>query len=101
MPPGGKWSAGVPGGIPYRTIIYKTLYPTNTAVDISAACQRCPSNEVVFLSAGTYYLNSAINWYNNLSTGNGVTLRGAGATNTVLVWYNTNYVQAPIQIQGG
>ncbi len=100
MPPGGVWHAGVPGGIPNRTVIYKTLTPANTAADISAACQSCPSNQVVFLSAGTYNLTGPITWYYNLSTGNGVTLRGAGPTNTILAWNNTSYIQAPIQIEG-
>ena len=101
MPPGGTWYAGVPGGIPNRTTIYKTLSPTNTSADISAACQSCPSNQVVFLSAGTYHLNDAIVWNNNYGNGgNGVTLRGAGPTNTILMFTNASWVQAPIQLEG-
>jgi PKD repeat protein len=100
-PPGGVWHAGVPGGIPHRTTIYKTLSPGATAAQIAAACQSCPSNQVVFLSAGTYYLNGAIEWYNNYGAGgNSMTLRGAGLTNTILVFTNASWVQAPIQIEG-
>ncbi len=101
MPPGGVWHAGVPGGIPNRTTIYQTLSPGVTAAQIAAACQSCPSNQVVFLSAGTYHLNGAIEWYNNYgASGNSMTLRGAGLTNTILIFTNASWVQAPIQIEG-
>ncbi len=52
------WSGvGVPGGIPNRTTIYTTLTSTATLTDINNAINNCPSNQVVFLSAGTYTLN--------------------------------------------
>src|SRR5262249_19204145 len=73
-------SAGVTGGIPVRTTICATLNPGATAAQISSAISACPSGQVVFLNAGTYTLSSAI----SLSKNN-VTLRGAGADQTILV----------------
>src|SRR5690349_1571851 len=76
------WSkAGIPGGIPNRTIICATLNPGATAAQINAAIASCPANQVVFLSAGTYNLSSGITF----SGSNNVTLRGAGADQTQLV----------------
>jgi hypothetical protein len=67
------WSfAGVSGGIPYRTTIYQTLSPGATAAQINTALANCPSNQVVFLNAGTYSLSSKLSIMRN-----GVTLRGA------------------------
>ena len=67
------WSfAGVPGGIPNRTTICATLSPGASASSIQNAINNCPANQVVFLSAGTYPLSSAI----KISKDN-VTLRGA------------------------
>src|SRR5438874_4480222 len=49
------WSnAGVPGGIPNRSNICATLNPGASAAQINSAIAACPSNEVVFLNAGTY-----------------------------------------------
>ncbi|HUP77440.1 MAG TPA: hypothetical protein VM260_02690, partial [Pirellula sp.] len=62
---------GVPGGIPNRSTIYATFSPGATTADIQNALNNCPSNQVVFLNAGTYNLTQ-------LTMGrNGVTLRGA------------------------
>jgi hypothetical protein len=73
---------GVPGGIPERTTIYKTLPPSSTAAQISAAIAACPSGQVVFLSAGTYNLgSSSFNFGYNKS---GVTVRGAGPGRTII-----------------
>ena len=74
------WSGvGIPGGIPNRTTIYTTLGPTATLSDVNNAINSCPSNQVVFLSAGTYTLNGRIQMKS------GVTLRGAGPSSTILV----------------
>lgn len=73
-------NVGVLGGIPSRTTIFRTLTPTNSLADINAAIAACPSNQIVFLSAGTYFLNGQL-IFNGVS---GVTLRGAGSTNTTL-----------------
>ncbi len=75
------WQPGLTynGGIPHRTTIYETLRPRGAGLDdtaqIQAALDRCPANQVVFLTAGTF----------NVS-GNGLhfrtsncTLRGSGS----------------------
>jgi PKD repeat protein len=72
-------NTGVPGGIPTRTTIYTTLGPTATTSDINTALANCPSNQVVFLSAGTYNLSGTITIGKS-----GVTLRGAGPGLTIL-----------------
>jgi hypothetical protein len=77
------WShAGVPGGIPNRTTIFKTLAPGVTADQISQAIADCPSGQVVFLGPGTYELSTGIDFANHSD----VTLRGAGADRTFLVF---------------
>ena len=78
------WSyAGVQGGIPYRTQIYQSFSPGATAAQINSAIASCPSNQVVFLNAGSYSLDSQL-----VIRKNGVTLRGAtnssGAPATIL-----------------
>jgi hypothetical protein len=77
------WSnagTGIPGGIPNRTTICATLNPGATANQINSAIASCPAGQVVFLNAGTYNLTSGINFTSN------VTLRGAGSTQTILVF---------------
>jgi len=77
------WShAGVQGGIPERTTIYTTLSPGVSADAISAALAKCPSGQVVYLSAGTYNLSAGITFANHSN----VTLRGAGPDQTFLVF---------------
>ena len=75
---------GVSGGIPNRTTVCATLNPGATAAQISSAIASCPANQVVFLSTGTYSLSSAISF----GSKSGVTLRGAGADKTLLVFSN-------------
>ena len=85
------WSqAGVSGGIPLRTTICKTaqcnavtaLTYGNDTTDATTAIQNalnsCPANQVVFLPAGTYRIDG------NLVVPSNVTLRGAGADQTIL-----------------
>lgn len=80
--PTNTWaSAGVPGGIPVRTTIYTTLNPGVTAAQIVSAMNSCPSNQVVYLSAGTYNLSS-IDFGDPGPTYK--TLRGAGMGQTIL-----------------
>jgi hypothetical protein len=76
------WQPGIPGGVPSRTTVCATLNPGATASQISAAIAACPSGQVVYLNAGTYNLSSSIDFG---GTSN-VTLRGAGPTNTNLVF---------------
>ena len=73
---------GVLGGIPNRTTICATLNPGATATQITEAISACPSEQVVFLSAGTYNLSGGI-VFNNKSN---VTLRGAGPNQTFLIF---------------
>src|SRR5712671_5790540 len=88
------WQAGVPGGIPQRTTIFTTLSPGASAAQINSAIASCPSNQVVFLSAGTYNLNGQITINKS-----GVTLRGAGPKNTILMFSGTS-PQALIDFNG-
>ena len=71
---------GVPGGIPNRTNICATFSPGATASQINSAIATCSSlgGGVVKLEAGTYDITGI-----NVSASN-VTLRGAGADQTIL-----------------
>lgn len=77
-----NWTqAGIPGGIPVRTTIYKTLSLSSSGDNtstIQSALNSCPSGQVVMLPAGTYTCKGLLNMPNN------VTLRGAGAGKTIL-----------------
>jgi hypothetical protein len=82
------WSlSGVPGGIPHRTTISTTIDASifgNGTVDasqvINTALKNCPVDQVVFLPAGTYRLDNAIDF----AFLQKVTLRGAGQGETIL-----------------
>src|SRR5690242_12784515 len=77
------WSkAGVRGGIPNRSTICATFNPGATSTQINSAIASCPSGQVVLLNAGTYSGLSGIMFNGK----NGVTLRGAGADKTLLVF---------------
>jgi hypothetical protein len=83
-----NWAnAGVTGGITNRSTICATIAPYGSSGSpgspstINSAIASCPSGQVVFLSAGTFYLNAPIDF---IGTSN-VTLRGAGADQTKLV----------------
>lgn len=83
-----SWSrntVGVPGGIPNRTTIFTNFSPGATAKQISAALKSCPTNQVVFLREGTYYLTNSIIFEKSF-----VSLRGAGMGKTILVGAITN-----------
>src|SRR3989475_4775101 len=78
------WShAGIPGGIPNRATICASLDPGSTAAQIDAAIAACPPDQVVFLTAGTFTLSAGLNMKSD------VTLRGAGANRTTLVFTGT------------
>lgn len=77
------WSnAGVEGGIQNRTSVCATLSPGASASQINSAIASCPSNQVVYLNAGTYNLSSGIDFGSH----DNVTLRGAGPSKTFLVF---------------
>lgn len=71
--------AGVPGGIPDRTTVFRVLSPLNSLTEINAAIASCPVGQVVFLVAGTYNIGTIA-----FGTKSGITLRGAGAGRTVI-----------------
>src|SRR5271166_3200439 len=86
------WSqAGIPGGIPNRTTICSTLTSSATSAQINSALAACPNGQVVYLSAGTYTLSSALQMPSN------VTLRGAGADQTIL---NSTVTSGPDVLMG-
>ena len=81
------WStAGVPGGIPYRSTICATSACASatsgganaTVAQLNAALASCPSGDVVLLAAGIYNINGT------LSVPSNCTLRGAGTLQTIL-----------------
>jgi hypothetical protein len=71
---------GVPGGIPNRTNVCATLGPSTTAAAINSALASCSSagGGVVQLTAGTYNITGI-----KVADDN-VTLRGAGADQTIM-----------------
>ncbi len=78
-----NWAnAGLSSGIPNRTIICATLNPGATSAQINSAIANCPANQVVFLNSGTYNITSGITFAGHSN----VTLRGAGADQTILVF---------------
>jgi len=78
------WShSSIPGGIPIRTTICASLDPGTTAGQMEAAIAACPAGQVVFLTAGTFTLSGGLNMKSD------VTLRGAGANRTKLVFTGT------------
>src|SRR2546426_1144751 len=78
------WShAGIPGGIPNRATICASLDPVSSAAEIDAAIASCPPEQVVFLTPGTFTLSAGLNMKSD------VTLRGAGANRTKLVFTGT------------
>jgi hypothetical protein len=92
-----NWTnAGIPGGIPNRAAqcgatiaAYGSATAPASAATINSAISACSSGEFVSLGAGTFYLNSSINWWAS-SLVNGVTLRGQGANSTFLVFYGAS-----------
>ena len=82
-PRGANWTIAGAGPIPARPSPASncaSLSPGVTAAQINAAIVSCPSGGVVFLNAGTYNLSTGINFQNTSN----VTLRGAGANQTIL-----------------
>src|ERR1700721_411808 len=75
------WSTVGVGGIPPRATACTTLSPNGTndmTKTINSALSACPSGQAVLLAAGTFRVNGNINVPAN------VTLRGAGANQTIL-----------------
>ena len=78
--------AGVVSGIPTRTTLCATLNPGVTAAQINSAIQACPAGQVVLLTSGTYNISDS-----GIVMKTGVTLRGTGAEQTLLVFTATTY----------
>jgi len=79
------WSkTGVVGSIPNRTTKCATLNPGATISQVNSAISSCADGQVVFLNAGTYNLSGGIVINNH----HNVTIRGAGADKTFLVFSN-------------
>jgi hypothetical protein len=73
-----NWSNSGVGGIPARTTNCASLTSSATVSQINSALSSCPSGETVALAAGTYSISGTIQVPSN------VTLRGAGANQTIL-----------------
>ncbi|MGB7568084.1 MAG: glycosyl hydrolase family 28-related protein [Chitinivibrionales bacterium] len=78
-------NVGIPDGVPNRTAISATITAstygngtTDATNGIQTALNNCPAGQVVYLSAGTYRINSI------LRIPDSVTLRGAGPKQTIL-----------------
>ena len=81
------WSqAGVQGGVPNRTTTCAALTSSAVATDINSAIANCPAGQVVLLGAGAYQISGGLNFINKSN----VTLRGAGPTQTTLVFSSGN-----------
>jgi len=73
------WSrAGIPGGVPKRTVVCATIKQGAPQPAIQAALNACRPNQVVLLSAGTYEVEGGLTIPSN------VVLRGAGPKATFL-----------------
>ena len=73
-------NVGVEGGIPNRTTIWTSFTATATAAHINGALGDCPSNQVALPRSRNLHHQCAAGF----RSGRGVTLRGAGMTNTIL-----------------
>jgi hypothetical protein len=81
-----NWTLAGAGAIPNRTTICSTLNPGATAAQINSSIASCPAGQVVYLSAGTYNLSTGLIFANKSN----VTLRGAGANQTNLIFAAAN-----------
>lgn len=76
------WNPGMMsvGGIPARSTIFATLAPSGAddSALIQAKLDACPVGQVVVLVAGTFIVNSLLLLHSS------ITLRGAGASKTIL-----------------
>jgi PST family polysaccharide transporter len=72
------WSSAGVGGIPARVTNCASLTQSATTGEINAALAACSSGETVYLAAGTYSITGTVHVPST------VTLRGAGASATIL-----------------
>lgn len=66
-----------------------TFQQSVTYTQINAAIASCGTGEVVYLNAGTYNLSSGL----NLQSKSNITIRGAGANQTILIFADYNGCQ--------
>jgi hypothetical protein len=80
-----EWAGnvGIPGGIPNRTTIFKTLPAGSSVSAVKTALGDCPSGQVVQLAAGNYTWNGNLDWQ---GVNNDVVLRGAGPDKTKITF---------------
>ena len=84
--------AGVPDGIPHRTAIFASVKDapyravgdgvTDDTSAIQAAINACPANQVVYIPAGTYRINTRLTFNKSHRT-----IRGSGMGKTFLKFY--------------
>lgn len=67
--------SGIPGGIPHRTQIFRTIRPGAQLNEVQAALNACPADQVVQLEAGNYNFYGHLDWF---AVKHGVVLRGEG-----------------------
>jgi len=72
------WTAAGVGAIPSRAVHCADLQPSATIAQINAALAACPAEQSVYLEPGTYTVAGSIHVPSH------VTLRGAGADQTIL-----------------
>ena len=72
------WTGTGAGQIPARPAICASLNPPATTAQINAALAKCRAEQTVLLAAGTYAIDG------NIRVPSSVTLRGAGASRTIL-----------------
>jgi hypothetical protein len=82
-----NWSQAGAGTIPTRTTICKTESPGVSLSTLNSDISSCPAGDVLFLSAGTYTFAGQITMKSN------VTLRGAGADQTIVKWTSSGSCQ--------
>ena len=95
------WSyAGIPGGIPERTVICEIIDSaqygngsTDATVVIQAALENCPDGQVVYLPPGVYIISDTIH-LDDFDT-----LRGAGPGNTILK-HTGDYLRSMVDMRG-
>jgi Pectate lyase superfamily protein/Right handed beta helix region len=95
------WSyAGIPGGIPQRTIICEVINSalygngtTDATVAIQLALENCPDGQVVYLPAGVYMISDTIH-LDDFDT-----LRGAGPGITILK-HSGGYLRSMVDMRG-
>jgi Pectate lyase superfamily protein len=99
-------NCGVPGGIPNRTVMFTNIVTagadSNGVSDasgiINAAIAACPTDEYVYMPAGTFLIANSIVFHGVNNNGGNRVLRGAGMGKTILHVTTTSGVLTAIVI---